>query len=604
MRVADYIMSFISENLGIDTIFMLSGGGIMHLMDGVACNKKIKYICSHNEQATTMQADGYAKINKKLGVALVTTGPGATNAITGVVGAWQDSTPMLVLSGQSKRKQTIYNSTLNNLRQFGSQEVNIIPLIESVTKYSVMVNEPKDIKYHLEKAAFLMKYGRPGPVWLDIPLDVQGALIDIDKLRGFNPIEEKYYKLFDDDKIQNEVEDVLSLIEKAKRPIIVAGNGINIANANKEFDMLIKQLNIPVATPRLGIDLMDSQNPLYVGKLGVKGDRAGNFAVQNADLVLTIGTRLSINTIGHEYEKFAREAKKIVVDIDKVEHKKPTINIDKFILCDALVFLKKMLNESLKTSIKVREEWVLKCNEWKNKYPVTLNKYKDTTPINTYYFTDKISKYLNKNDVIIIDSGSSSYVVSQSIRIKKGQRFLASGGLGSMGYAIPAAIGASASLENKRVICITGDGSFHMNIQELQTIAHYKLPIKIFVYNNNGYASIKTTQNNYFDSRYIGVDDESGVSMPDLLEIAKVYKIKGIRIKDVKNVDKFIQEVLNYDGPVICEVICGQDQKIVPTVFSQKKEDGTMVSKPLEDMFPFLNRDEFESQMIIKPLDE
>lgn len=602
IRVADYIIYYI-YNMGVKDIFMVSGGGIMHLTDAIYCHGKLNYICCQHEQAVAMAAEGYAHANENFGVALVTSGPGATNSITGVVGAWQDSTPCLVISGQSKRQQTVFNSGIQNLRQFGVQEVNILPIINSVTKYAVMVNEPCEIKYHLEKAIYMAKTERPGPVWLDIPLDVQGALVDPKSLKGFDP-ESEGFKTNNNKITENQVKEIFSLLKKSKRPVIIAGHGIRLAKAIEKFIQLVETINIPVVTPRLGIDLIATDHRLFVGRPGIKGTRAANFAVQNSDLLLCIGSRLSINVTGHEYTKFAREAKIIVVDIDDVEHKKQTIRIDKFIKKDALNFIETLLDLTKQERFRYNDNWPNVCNKWKNDYPVVLPQYKTELPVNTYYFTEKLSECLEHRDVIIIDSGSSSYVVSQSIKIKKGQRFIASGGLGSMGYALPASIGASVALGGKRVICITGDGSLQMNLQEMQTVVQYKLPIKIFIFNNNGYASIRSTQHSFFNDHFIGVDKESGVSLPDTLKVADLYGIKGIRITRPEDIEKNIKEVLNHKGPVICDIICNSSQPIIPTVYSIKKDDGSMISKPLEDMYPFLDRKEFLSNMVVKPCDE
>lgn len=605
IRVADYIISFIYDKLKVNDIFMISGGGIMHLTDAIGCHGKIRYVCSHNEQATSMEADGYAKLRGDFGVALVTSGPGATNAISGVVGAWQDSSPIIVLSGQNKIKQTVYSTGLNNLRQFGVQEANVLPLVTPCTKFAVMIDDARKIRYYLEKAVFLAKRGRPGPVWLDIPLDIQGALIDPDGLQGFDLKKEGYVESFDTIEMEKNIKQVIQDIEGSKRPIIIAGQGVRIAKAVKSFNVLVEQLNIPVVTPRLGIDLMDSGHPLFVGRPGIKGDRAANFAVQNADYILAIGTRLSINLVGHEYEKFAREAKVVVVDIDETEHKKPTIKIDRFIKMDARFFIENMAGYVLEMKIKKENDWPKRCRRWKMNYPVVLEEYrKQKSPINTYYFTEVLSSLLTPEDIIVIDSGSSSYVVSQSIKIKYGQRYLASGGLGAMGYALPAAIGASVAAGKKMAICITGDGSLHMNIQELQTVVHEGLPLKLFIFNNHGYASIKTTQHNFFNDRFVGVDEKSGVSLPDPLKIAELYSIKGIRIRDVDKMESEIKKVLEYDGPVICAIECSADQLIIPTVYSIKKENGTMVSRPLEDMYPFLDREVFKKEMIVKPMED
>lgn len=601
MRVADYIMSFVTDRLKVDTVFMVSGGGIMHLTDAIACHGSLRYVCSHNEQATTMEADGYAKQRSGFGVALVTTGPGATNALTGLVGAWQDSTPLFVISGQAKRQQTIQLSGLA-LRQFGVQEADILPMVQSSTKYSVMLEDPALTRYHLEKAMYLAQAGRPGPVWIDVPLDVQGAQVDPEALQGFDPQAEGMEAI-----APPSAKVIASLardLANAQRPVFVAGHGVRIAQATTEFRELVEALNVPVVTPRLGIDLLESGHPLYVGRPGIKGDRAGNFAVQNADLVIALGTRLSINVTGHEYEKFARFAKVVVVDVDEVEHQKPTIRVDSFLRCHALDLVRSLALEAKRQGLRKDEDWPETCRGWKRRYPVHQPEYALQKPINTYHFTELLSDKLAGDDCVVIDSGSSSYVVSQGIRIKAGQRYLASGGLGAMGYALPAALGASVARGGRRVICITGDGSLQMNLQELITIAHERLPVKIFIFNNHGYASIKTTQHNYFQDRFVGVDHRSGVALPDILKVAELYGIKGVRLIGPEEVADRISEILDYEGPVLVDVDCSQDQLIIPTVFSKKRADGSMVSLPLEDMYPFLDREEFKAQMLVPCLPE
>ncbi len=551
-----------------------------------------------------METDGDATAGGGVGAALVTTGPGATNAITGVVGAWQDSTPLMVVSGQSKRQQTIQQSGLEGLRQFGVQEAHVLPMIASVTKYATMLEDPSSVRYHLEKAAFLARQGRPGPVWLDVPLDVQGTHIDPATLDGFDPVAEGFINEETSEAGQIALE-VADLIGAAERPVIVAGAGVRLAGATDSLREFIEQVNIPVVTPRMGIDLLATDHPLYVGRPGIKGDRAGNFAVQNADLLICVGTRLSINVTGHEYDKFARAAKIIVVDVDSVEHQKTTIAIDRFYQSDAFHFLRELRRVAGETGLCLDLDWSERCRSWKERYPVVLPEYAEQKqPINTYQFVKVLSSQMTGKDVVVIDSGSSSYVVSQAIEIKAGQRYLASGGLGAMGYAVPAALGASVALGDGQVVAITGDGSLHMNVQELQTIAHENLPVKIFVFNNHGYASIKTTQHNYFNDRYVGVDQGSGVPLPDILKVAELYGIKGLRVENSDDMSRVVEETLRSEGPVICDVYCSQDQLIIPTVYSKKLDDGRMVSLPLEDMFPFLDRDVFSNEMIIPPLPE
>ena len=589
MRVSDFIAKFIRD-LGVKHVFMLTGGGIMHLTDGVACNKDLETICFHHEQAASMAIEAYSRITGNFGAGYFTTGPGATNALTGLVGAWIDSVPCLFISGQVKRNETVYNANVHGLRQFGVQEVNILPIVESVTKYSAIVNNPEDIRYHLEKALYLSKNRRPGPVWLDIPLDVQGALIEPTKLKGFTPPAEDL-KLISD----SHIELVSQYLKSALRPVILAGQGVRISGANHDFLDFVSKYNIPVVTTYLGIDLIDSNHPQYVGRIGIKGDRAGNLAIQKSDLLIVIGSSLPVAEIGYDYSQFARESKIVIVDIDISSHLKSTINIDLLIEGDAKEFINKLSQSLGEHDHYLGEQWSSACRSWRNKYPVCLPEYEELTDkINIYYFLDKLSGKLNTEDVVVTDAGSAFYAGSQCVKIKQGMRYITSGGLATMGYSLPASIGISVALDKKRVICITGDGSFQQNIQELQTVVHYGLPLKIFILNNDGYLSIRFTQEKYFDRRFIGEGPSSGVSFPDSEKIANAYGIKFSRVNKNEDLNRTLDEVFDYEGAVICEIMNPRDQLIIPTIASEKKDDGTMVSKPLEDMYPFLDRAEFE----------
>jgi len=596
LRVADYIADFIYRR-GVKEVFMVTGGGMMFLSDGVFCHPNLKAICNHHEQASAMAALSYAKYNENLGVVMVTTGCGGTNAITGLLDAWQDNVPCLFISGQSKRKETVRNSGLA-LRQFGVQEADIIEIVKSITKYAVMVNQPEEIAYHLEKAVYLAKTGRPGPVWLDIPLDVQGTVVDENKLKHFNPKDLAFsYK---DSPTSEEISQFYSFSERSQRPIIICGQGIRLAKATAEFRNFIEEFNIPVVASRLGIDILPSDHPLFIGRIGNRGDRAGNFSLQNADLIIAMGSRLSVSSTGHEYDKFGREAKIVVVDIDPVEHKKNTVRIDLFINADAGKFIRALKIGKLADM----SEWLNKCRQWKKLWPVCLPEYvKDKKGINLYYFIDRLSAKLKKDSVVISDAGSAFYVTSQALQLKDGQRYITSGGQADMGFTIPAAIGVSIARNKKEVIGVTGDGSFQLNLQELQTIAHHRLAVKLFVWNNDGYLSIRATQSKFFEGRLIGTDKRSGVSFPDLKKIARAYGIKYYSLAKSRALDKTIENILKEKGPVICEVVCQPNQEVIPAVSSLRKEDGTMVSKPLEDMYPFLDRKTFLSEMIVKPAD-
>jgi len=598
IRVADFITSFISDTLSVNDVFMVAGGGIMYLTDALAQNKKIKVTCTHHEQAAAMALEAYSRATENFGVGFFTTGPGATNAITGLVGAWQDSVPCLFISGQSKKKETIYNSGIKGLRQFGVQEVNILPIVESVTKYAVLINNPEDVKYELEKMVYIAKTGRPGPVWLDVPLDVQGALIDPLKLRSFSPHELEPTKT---EPMAEEMEQLTSLLKSSKRPVIIAGQGIRIAKALDDFKECVERLNIPVVTTYLGIDSLGSDHPLQMGPIGIKGGRAGNFTVQNADLVISIGSSLHVGTIGYEYRLFAREAKKVVIDIDRTAHLKKTLSIDLYINADASRFLKALRNAPLAA---FEDQWSQRCRMWKTKYPVCLEEYSTAkNRINMYYFIDTLSRLLREGDVVVSDAGSAYYAVSQAIQLKSRQRYITSGALATMGYTLPASIGV-ATATKARVIGVTGDGSLQFNIQELQTLAHYKLPVKLFVLNNEGYLSIRYTQERFFAKRLIGEGPETGVSCPDVEKIAAAYGIQYFRARKNDELEKTLNAAIAAEGPVLCEIMTPKDQLIIPTVSSAKRPDGTMVSKPIEDMYPFLDRKEFSENMIVHPIEE
>jgi len=591
-RVADLVASFLVEQ-GVKDIFTLTGGGAMFLNDGIASNPNINAICNHHEQACAMGAVGYAKYKNGLAAVMVTTGCGATNAITGLLDAWQDNTPIIFISGQIKRKETSRNA-LTSLRQFGVQEADIISVVEPLTKYAVMVNEPKEILYHLEKAAHLALSGRPGPVWIDIPLDVQGFTPKESELTHFIPEENINLKVDDIDKF-------FKMYEQAKRPIILAGNGVRLSGAVDDLRSFSKNNNIPCAVSYLAADFFEQDNPNYVGRLGIKGDRAGNFAIQNSDLIICLGSRLSVTLTGFEYDLFGRESKLVVIDVDEAEHKKNTVKIEHFIKADVSEFLNYVADKVQK---KKQSDWQEKCIYWKNKWPVSQEHY-DTDTVNMYEFTKALSELADDNAIVVSDAGSSYYVTSQSFIFKNiKQRYITSGAQADMGYTLPAAIGACIASGRKSVVGITGDGSFQLNIQELQTIKHHNFPVKLIVWNNQGYLSIRATQNKFFDGRRIGTDDASGVSFPQVERIANAYELPYVKIQNALELREKLQSVLNTEGPVVCEVICPKNQEIIPAVSAVKNPDGSMTSKPIEDMYPYLTREEFYKEMIIKPLDE
>jgi acetolactate synthase-1/2/3 large subunit len=589
VRVADYIAKFL-ESRGIKHVFTITGGGAMFLNDGLAKNTNIKGIFNHHEQACAMAAVGYSKVNNQIAVVMPTTGCGGTNTITGVLDAWQDSNKVVFISGNVNKKETTYCSDVP-LRKFGVQEANIIDIVKPITKYAVMITNKNSIAYHLEKAFHLCESGRPGPVWIDIPLDIQGSYIDINKLDHFFMVEEKNnidYSIFE------------QYLKEAQRPVVIAGYGIHLANAKEDFIKFIEKYNLPVTFTYLGIDFLPSDHPLYIGRLGTKGDRAGNFAVQNSDLVISLGSSLSVSVTGFRYETFAREAKKFVVDIDENEHKKGTISVDYILKANVKDFLR---NCNIEYKNKTNQSWINKCISWRDKWPVFNETYKDTTKgINIYYFLNELSKKNKPDSITVSDAGSAYYTTSQALQISKQQRYITSGAQADMGFTLPASIGAAVASDSKNIVGITGDGSFQMNIQELQTIVNFNLPIKTFVLNNGGYLSIRNTMDKFFESRYYGTDPKSGLTFPEIEKIAYAYGLPYYRLETSEDLNSKLEEILSLEGYALVEVICPFKQDIVPSSSAKQNEEGKIVSQPLENMFPFLSEEEFNNEMIIKPI--
>lgn len=594
-RVADYIARFISDRLGLKDVFMLTGAGIMHLTDGVAQNAKLRAICVHHEQSASMALEAYARANENFAVGYFSTGPAATNALTGLGGAWQDSVPCLFISGQVKRSETGYGAGIPGLRQFGVQELDIIPVVSSLCKYAVHLDDPQRVRYELEKCVALARSGRPGPVWLEVPMDVQAAQIDPDTLVGYEQAHEPPVATPAD------VRTVVEALGKARRPVIIAGRGVRLAGAQALLVQLASRLSIPVVTPYLGIDNLRHDLDIYIGKTGVKGDRPANFAMQNADLVLAIGTSLHVSVIGYDYAQFARAARKFVVDIDPTSHRKKTIAIDALIESDAKAFLQALAAATASLDASANQPWLQRCVEWKRKYPVCLPEYAQTEgAINIYSFVDRLSALSMEGDIFVADAGSAFYAVSQGIQLTKDrQRYIPSSAMATMGYSLPAAIGVSAATGDARVLAVTGDGSLQQNIQELQTLLHYELPVKLFVLNNDGYLSIRSSQKNYFKQRYIGEGPRSGVTMPDTLKLCDAYGIPAARVADLAQLDAALRLALDTPGPYVLDVVCPPEQAIIPSVSSRVNPDGSMSSRPLEDMAPFLDRVEYRGNLLV-----
>ncbi len=569
---------------------MVTGGGMMFLSDAIACNKKISPVFTHHEQAAAMAATAQAKFSGKFGCTMLTTGCGGTNAITGLLNAWQDGAKVFFISGQVKSKQTISNSGIP-LRQFGVQEADIISIVKSITKYAVMVTEPEEIAYHLEKAKYISEEDNPGPVWLDIPMDVQSCEIDEKKLSHFSLPQKE------DSDIKEHINYLQDKLQQASRPVILAGQGIDLSHTRKEFYKFIEKTHIPVVTSFLGGNSISSRHPQYIGRIGTKGNRAGNLTLQNADFLLVLGCRLSVSSTGHEYESFAKGAEVMVVDIDPSVAEKNTVKIDHF--CHTA--LKNFFKAADLHNIKCPDQWYKQAVQWKEKYFISDCNYQKTENVNLYDFLLQLSDILAgyPNSAVISDAGSSFYATTQAILLDDSQRYVTSGGQAEMGFSLPAAIGIASTDSVNKVIAITGDGSLQMNIQELQTMKHYNLPVKLFVWNNNGYLSIRATQKKFFDSRFIGTDSQCGISFPDLEKVTSAYGLPFVRIRQQDNMRELLKKVIENDKTVICEVMCDKEQEIVPSVISVRTSEGKMKSLPLEDMYPLLPREELLKEMKI-----
>jgi len=601
IKLSDFIFKYLAD-YGVKHVFMLTGGGAMHLNDSVGKEHRIHYICNHHEQASAIAAEGYARVSGEIGVACVTTGPGGTNAITGALGQWLDSIPALYISGQVRFDMTIASTGLP-LRQLGDQEINIVDIVRPITKYAVMVTDPQSIRFHLEKALHLATSGRPGPVWLDIPMNIQAAMIEESSLEGYAPTREDKVE-FDGSKIETIVTAVLDKIKSAQRPVILAGAGIRLAGAYDLFHEVAGKLGIPVLTAWDAIDLMHDEHPLYFGRPSTVGQRGANFIFQNADLLLSLGCRLNTRQIGYSFDSVARGAYKIIVDIDPVELSKPTLKADLPIHCDVRPFLEAINKKCDAQTLPQKQDWLAWCKARKDRYPTVLPEYlNNKNRVNPYVFCDVLSDCLDEQDIIVSSNGSACVIPIQSLRLKKGQRHIVNSGCAAMGFGLPAAIGACFANHNRRVICLDGDGSIQLNIQELQTVAHHRLPLKIFLFNNDGYLSIRTTQHNFFNGHLVGESSQSGVTFPDMVKIADAYGIKTYSILEQHEAAEKIELAIQCPGPVLCDVFIQPDQLVVPRTSSQRLADGRMVSKPLEDMYPFLSREEFLSNMIIPPLD-
>ncbi|MCM1233104.1 MAG: thiamine pyrophosphate-binding protein [Ruminococcus flavefaciens] len=597
IKVAEYIAEFLVSH-DIRDCFMVTGGGAMHLNDALGHREGLRCIFNHHEQACAIAAEGYTRMTGRLAAVCVTSGPGGTNAITGVMGGFLDSIPMFVLSGQVKRETTIWSCPELNLRQLGDQEFDIVHSVSNMTKYAVMVMEPAQIAYHLEKALFLSTDGRGGPVWLDIPLDVQGAMIETEELVHFDPQAENMQRPTGQGRqadMMRKAREILQKIKVARAPLILAGTGIRLGGAEELLLQLIDRLKIPVVTAWNANDTVAWDNPFYAGMPGTVGTRPGNFAVQNCDLLLSLGCRLNIRMIGYNHFDFAKDAYKIIVDIDPAELQKPTICPDMPVYADVKELLQALMAEEYQPQ-EQHAAWAAWCRELVQAYPAVLDSYhrKDGGSLNPYVFMEKLFEQCDSDERIVCGNGSACVITFQACKLRQGQRMFTNSGCAAMGYGLPAALGVAVSDNSRRVICIDGDGSVMMNIQELATVVYNHLNIKLILLNNNGYHSIRQTQSNLFKPPFIGIDRESGIGFPDFGKLAEAFGMRYLRIDREEDCDAVLEEVLHCEGSCICEVILDPNQNFAPKSSSKVMPDGRIVSPSLDDMAPFLEREEFE----------
>lgn len=599
IKVSDYLAQSVRD-LGVRHVFMIPGGGAMHLNASFGNTPGLQYVCNHHEQASAIAVEAYARVTGNIGAACVTSGPGGTNTLTGVLCCWLDSIPGLFISGQIKTSTMVAGTGLP-LRQFGDQEGDIVAVVKPITKYAAVVTDPKTVRYHFEKAAYLARHGRPGPVWLDIPLDVQTAMIDPAALAAYDPGEDELR--FDPKTVEAQVAETLRRIREAERPLLLAGGGVRLSGSVELFHRVVELLGVPVQTAIGAHDLLWSDHPLFAGRPSVTGDRSSNFIVQNCDLLFALGARLWVRQISYNFAAFAREAYQIAVDVDAAELKKPSLSLDMPVQCDVKVFLEEMLRQLGGKPLARKDPWIDWCRERRRRYPSVLPEHRaQKGSVNTYWFVEQLSKELPEGQIIVLADGTANVCTFQAIKLKKGQRLFTNSGCATMGYDLPGAIGACFASGGKDIVCIAGDGSIQMNLQELQTIVHHKLPIKIFVLSNDGYVSMRMTQDAYFGGRYVAASAASGVSCPDIVKVAGAYGIPARRIASHDGLEDAIRAVLKTPGPAVCDVVMDPNQAQLPKLASKVLPDGSMVSLPMEDMWPFLPREEFLDNMLIRPL--
>lgn len=592
LKLSEYVAGFLVRN-DIRHVFTVTGGGAMHLNDSLGHKEGLACIYNHHEQASAIAAEAYSRLSGRLACLCVTSGPGGTNAITGVLGGWLDSIPMFVLSGQVKREMTISSCPDVGLRQLGDQEFDIISTVKNFTKYSIMVANKNEISYHLEKALYLSRQGKGGPVWLDIPLDIQGAMIDTDELIHFVPENEDYSRK--KEFTQKQADELLKKISEAKAPLLLAGSSIQYSKSEKLFLKLVEKLGIPVVTAWAANDTLAYSNRYFIGVPGTLGTRAGNFAVQQCDLLLSLGCRMNVRMVGYNRSDFAENAYKVMVDISEAELHKPTYVPDEAICADVHEVLDKLV-ECKYVRPDSHDKWLQWCQNVREKYPVVLKSYYGAKKnINPYVFTHYLFEALEVDDTIACSNGSACVIPIQVSELKQGQRLFCNSGCAAMGYGLPAALGAAVAEKGRRIICLEGDGSIMMNIQELPTAKYYGLNIKIFIYNNNGYHSIRQTQYNNFGEPLVGVNRESGVAIPDFAKLSQAFDIPYYAISGQDDAERILRSVLKEPGIVICDVFVDEEQSFSPKSSSRVLSDGKIISPSIDDMAPFLSREEYEA---------
>lgn len=604
MRVADYIADLLVA-AGVRDVFMVTGGGAMHLNDALGNHPDLSVHPCHHEQACAMAAESYARLSNRICAVNVTTGPGGTNTLTGVFGAWTDSVPMIVVSGQVKRETTVA-STGVPLRQLGDQEIDIVGIMGRVTKYATVVDDPSQVRYKVEKALWTATDGRPGPVWLDVPIDVQATPVEPAGMVGFDPEKEPDPAApLSGAPLEVEVRALLDALLAAERPVVLAGGGVRASGAYDDFLDFVDAARVPVVTAWNAHDLLWDDHPLYAGRPGTVGTRPGNFAVQNADLVIVLGCRLNIRQVGYAWETWARTARVVMVDVDRAELDKPTLHVDQKVHADLRDFFIAAGSLGRPVADGRHDGWVAWCRERVARYPTVLREYATSKAVNPYFFVDHLTSRLPEGQVTVTGDGTACVVTFQTAVIKRGQRLYTNSGAASMGYDLPAAIGAAVALgADQPVVCLAGDGSLMMNVQELATVRGQGLPIKLFVLNNQGYHSIRQTQRNYFPGREVGCGRESGLWFPRLDLLAAAFELPYSLIDDHGALDEVLDKALASPGPHLCEVVLDLDQQFAPKASSRALPDGRMISAPLEDLAPFLDRDELRSNMLIPLLDQ